>query len=160
MIRDLLVVAALALAILIIGLVLTARAQAPIPILPPKEFDQPFTGKLSIIEADNQKEVQRLCNLSSPRMACSRRTLSREWCFIIKISNAAIRSWGFDPDHIMRHEHAHCWTPGWSNDHEGARMATPEEDIRWNKLYDRRDLYRTSSPLDVQFIEGRSGKSP
>jgi hypothetical protein len=148
---------ALVAAIIVIALALAARAQTP--ILPPLEYDQPFTGKITIIEADNQKEVQRLCNISSPRIACSRRNLTREWCFIIKISNAALRGLGWNPDHIMRHEHAHCWTPGWSQAHEGARLQTPEEDARWNALYDRRDLWRTSTPVNVQFIETRSGQA-
>lgn len=141
MIKGLMVVAALALAILTIGLVLVARAQAPfLYILPPLEYDRPYIGELTIDTAKDSKEVQAVCQLPTQRVACS--YAGGRWCRIIKISDDALRAMGWNPIHIMRHEHAHC--NGWTNKHEGMRPAIAANDLNWR--YDHRDLYRATRP--------------
>jgi hypothetical protein len=140
------VVVTLIAAIIIMALALAARAQSPfLYIVPPLEYDYPYTGELTIVIAKDTKEVQTLCNLPTPRVACS--YVSLRWCRIIKISDDALRAMGWNPLHIMRHEHAHCHKPdGWSNNHEGIRGISADDDARWLRKYDVRDLYRTIQP--------------
>lgn len=132
-----LVAVTLIAAIIIMALALAARAQAPfLHILPPVEYDYPYQGELTIDTATDTKQVQAMCNLPTPRVACS--YVGRSWCRIIKISDDALRAMGWNPLHIWRHEHAHC--NGWSNKHEGLRPGIAANDLDWP--HDPRDLYR------------------
>jgi hypothetical protein len=146
------VVIALVSAIILICLALAARAQQPfVHILPPLEWDKPFTGPLTIDVAKDTKEVQRLCGgLPTPRVACS--YSNGKWCRIIKVSDETLRKMGWNPLHIMRHEHAHCWGV-WGNDHKGSRAISEADDIRWRRLYKEEDLYVRNSSSRSQALE-------
>ena len=139
-----LVVTALVAAIMVIALALAARAQTPyLYILPPVKYDHPFTGILTIHIAKDTKEVQAMCDLPTPRVACG--YVHTNWCRIIIVKDDVMRAMGWNPLHIWRHEHAHCHKPdGWSNKHEGIRAHSPQDDARWMQTYDIRDLYRSN----------------
>ena len=127
---DIIKIVAIALlaAIVIILTMVAAHAQAPfLYVLPPIEYDHPYTGELTIDTASDTKQVQSMCALPTPRIACS--YVGRDWCRIIKISDDALRAMGWNPLHIWRHEHAHC--NGWSNRHEGPRPAIAANDSNW-----------------------------
>lgn len=148
------VVVALVAAIIVICLALAARAQAPFPlILPPVEYDKPYTGGyLAIRIAKDQQQVATWCYFPIPRVACSRVRRDLNWCEIIKLSDKALIEMGWNPLHIMRHEHAHC--RGWIG-HDDARTASAADDTKWMNRYDWRELYvERISP------SARSGSSP
>ena len=153
------VVVTLITAIIVICLALAARAQAPfVMILPPLEWDKPYTGPLTIDIAKDTREVQRLCGgLPTPRVACSY-SQGGKWCRIIKVSDETLRSMGWNPLHIMRHEHAHCWGV-WDNDHKGARPISDADDIRWRRLYKEEDLY-VDRPRNTSIIIEELRKPP
>lgn len=143
MIKVVTVALIMAIAIILLALATRAQAQAPyLHILPPLEYDYPYTGELTIDIAKDTKEVQAMCNLPTPRVACS--YVGLRWCRIIKIPDDALRAMGWNPLHILRHEHAHCHRPdGWTNSHERMRAHSAEDDARWLQTYDVRDLYRS-----------------
>jgi hypothetical protein len=148
------VVVALVAAIIVIALALAARAQTPFAmILPPIEYDKPYTGDhLMIRIAKDQKQVAEWCNYFIPRVACSRVRRDHNWCEIIKLSDKALIEMGWNPLHVMRHEHAHC--RGWIG-HDDARTASAAEDAKWMNRYDWRELYAVR---DITAV--RSGSSP
>src|SRR5262249_17920582 len=94
--------------------------------LPPLEYDHPFQGAVTVIEAKSQNEVKGLCNLVSveaPVFGCAfprdrlARTIKPD-CVIILGDAATIARWGWTRNIVLRHETGHC--NGWKN-HEGAR---------------------------------------
>jgi hypothetical protein len=129
-------------AIIVMALILAAHAQSldrNYPILPPLEYDRPYTGKLRVTVVPTIKEVMEHCDLAFPSaLAC---TLHRgELCIIIILPDDTLYSKGWDAWHVMRHEMGHC--NGWRGNHIGARVPTREDDRRWKKLLDE---YLTSS---------------
>lgn len=132
-----LVVTALVAAIMVIALALAARAQTGTVPLPPIEFDRPYTGRLIIHTFDNTDDLILHCNSKPTTLACARH--GDGWCFIYKVTNRMIEVRGYNPDHVMRHEHGHC--NNWSGKHDNARIPSKEDDIRWKRLYDARVLY-------------------
>lgn len=108
-----------AFAILAITL-LAAPAAALDYILPPKEYDHPYTGRLEVVEAHSQDHVRELCagtkfGVKIGALACSLRWADR--CQIV-VAPDAIKAKGFALHAVMRHEIAHC--NGWPGDHKGA----------------------------------------
>ena len=137
------VVVALTAAIIVIVLALSARAQSPfLYVIPPVEYDRPYTGILLITVLDSTQEVQERCKLPTPRTACSE--IWPHKCHIIIVKVEVLRAMGWDPFHVLRHEHGHCHG-GWSNRHEGIRGISPKDDAQWLRKYDVRDLYRSDS---------------
>jgi hypothetical protein len=107
---------------LALALAATASNAQPLQLMPPHEYDHPYTGaNLEMVMARDQAQVRELC----PRavfsdyigaLACSMR-LDANNCRII-ISPAAIKARGLPLDVVLRHETAHC--NGWPADHKGA----------------------------------------
>jgi hypothetical protein len=149
------VIIALVGAIIIIALALAARAQA---YLPPIEFDRPYQGRLIIHEEQTMEDLKDQCGKTA--LACAKS--GDGWCYIFKLPNELLRALGYNPDHIMRHEHGHCHRPKWL-DHEGSRVPSKADDARWNRLYDARVLYQDRRASDVKIPSAtvdRSGKAP
>ena len=139
------VVVTLITGIIVICLTLAARAQQLIHsnkhVLPPIEFDRPYTGYLTLRIAKDIEEVKLLCDLPVARaLACSfGRGADR--CAIVILPAAELLRLGWNPWHVLRHELGHC--NGWRADHPGERIATPEDDRRWKRLFDESN----TSPL-------------
>ena len=131
-----LVVTTLFAAIIVVLLALSARAQ-PMhrdkPILPPLEYDHPYTGKIKVRVVQTIEEIKELCDLPFARaLACMYRSFNT--CVIVILPDETLYGKGWDPWHVMRHEIGHC--NGWSGKHEGERVPTPEADRRWKRLLD------------------------
>jgi hypothetical protein len=99
-----------------------AAAAAGERLLPPKEFDHPFAGKLIVLTAFDQDDVRRLCPDSkfSPTigaLGCAP-GIGPKRCRIVLAPDADIIKAGFPPELVKRHEIAHC--KGWPADHRGA----------------------------------------
>ena len=111
-----------AIALTALALAATAADGKPLQLMPPPEYDRPYTGqKLDMVEARDQDHVRQLCpravfGITIGALACSMRH-SADNCTII-MSPAAIKAAGVPMDVVFRHEVAHC--NGWSADHKGA----------------------------------------
>jgi hypothetical protein len=98
-----------------------AQAQK-LRVLPPEEFDHPYTGPSVVVRARDQDHVREMCpgmkfNLGVA-LGCSFRRPNGV-CLIIMAPDAVIEAAGHSPDVVYRHEMAHC--NGWPADHRGAR---------------------------------------
>jgi hypothetical protein len=100
-------------------LIVTAATAADY-ILPPKEYDHPYAGRVEVIEARDQGHVRELCGPGAKfgkigALACSQKWPDR--CRIV-VSPSALKAAGFALHVAMRHEIGHC--NGWPGDHTGA----------------------------------------
>jgi hypothetical protein len=89
-------------------------------LLPPEEFDYPFTGPVRIQQVNSQNEVRQSCRIPLGQitaLGCAKVVWGT--CLIVKVSDEEIQSYGHDPDVFMRHEHGHC--NGWPASHPGMR---------------------------------------
>jgi hypothetical protein len=104
--------------------------ESPVPgrqVLPPLEFDKPYKGKLTVTRVDTQRAVMDVCP-KTPfplKLACAYMRSpqapdgSWEWCHMILVADEVIRSAGYTPDTVYRHEIGHC--NGWPKGHAGAQ---------------------------------------
>jgi hypothetical protein len=90
------------------------------PVLPPKEFDYPYRGKLTVTRSPSQAEIRANCSPTSfpYHLGCAR--LTAFGCDILMADDAFIRKSGWTPEIVMRHEIGHC--NGWPGDHRGGRQ--------------------------------------
>jgi hypothetical protein len=104
--------------------VVSANAEAPkkFQIMPPVEYDHPYTGELTLRRAKSQAEIRSICPTVSFNLgvatACSIRRANS--CMIAMAPDDEIRKTGMTPEIVLRHETAHC--NGWGPDHKGARV--------------------------------------
>ena len=99
-------------------------------ILPPPEYDRPYTGKLQEIRVP--PETMRAICPKTPlplTLACTYPTRDQSECLIIMVSDEIIRGYGWDPVVVRMHEESHCG--GWPAHHPGIRAATPELVEKW-----------------------------
>jgi hypothetical protein len=99
-------------------------------VLPPPEYDKPFTGKLTEIRVP--PETMRAICPKTPlplTLACTYPTRDQSECLIIMVSDEIIRGYGWDPVVVRMHEESHCG--GWPAHHPGIRAATPELVEKW-----------------------------
>jgi hypothetical protein len=94
------------------------RPPGTVRVLPPPEFDRPYTGKLTIERAETPEDVQRICNLKKPALACAF-AYDGTRCRIVIVPDEFIRATGYTPEIVLRHERAHCLN--WPADHPGQR---------------------------------------
>jgi hypothetical protein len=110
----------LALALIVTPAATGARAEGP-RLVPPKEYDRPFSGTVIVVPARDQKHVREMCpraafNPGFPALACA--YLEATVCRIVMAPDADIKAAGFPPELVKRHEIGHC--NGWPADHWGA----------------------------------------
>jgi hypothetical protein len=100
----------------------TAQAQmAPGSVLPPVEYDQPYTGQMVIVRGDKAK-MDGLC----PKMAlgCAIKVGEGRGCIIVIANDDILKRTPWNYEMVLRHENGHC--QNWPGDHRGARPATAE----------------------------------
>lgn len=94
------------------------RPSRNVRILPPVEYDKPYTGKLTIERAATPEDVRRMCNLDKTALACAIR--SEGSCRIVIVPDDLIKISGYTTEVVMRHEVSHC--VGWPKDHRNSRL--------------------------------------
>lgn len=104
---------------------LPPAAKPNVGVLPPVEYDVPFTGKLKVIRGDAFL-MQRLCPKTALpiTLGCSYAAADKSECIVIMAEDGIIYDAGWTPQLVWRHERGHCG--GWGADHKGSRPATPE----------------------------------
>jgi hypothetical protein len=113
-------IGSLTLALALVAASAATAAEGP-RLIPPKEYDRPFSGTVIIVPARDQDHVRKLCpraafNPDFPALACTYREATV--CRIVMAPDADIIKAGFPPALVKRHEIAHC--NGWAADHWGA----------------------------------------
>jgi hypothetical protein len=90
------------------------------PIMPPPQFDQPYTGKIFTTIAKSRDEMRILCKKPQDPygLACSYRYNDGNTCWIIMAPEAELNAEGLTTATTLRHELGHC--NGWSGKHEGS----------------------------------------
>jgi hypothetical protein len=96
-------------------------------ILPPLEFDKPYTGYLLVVPLTKGEMAEKCPKTIYPiTLACSFRNFTGpDTCKIYIISDRVIEEAGWTREIVMRHELAHC--EGWLADHKGARSIEEAE---------------------------------
>src|SRR5205085_10400186 len=89
-------------------------------ILPPPEYDKPFTGKLTEIRVPPET-MRAICpkTIFPLTLACAYPTRDQSECLIIMLSDEMLKAAGWAPEIVRRHEVGHC--NGFPADHRGAR---------------------------------------
>lgn len=112
------------LACLVLALASSAHAQSSLipinkqAILPPVEFDKPYTGKMTLVRTKSQSEIKVLCRIYDPVvLGCS--FPHGDSCLVYIASDEDIKKAGWNYDYVYRHERGHCLS--WPRNHPGAR---------------------------------------
>lgn len=90
-------------------------------LIPPPEYDHPYTGQLTVVQARDQDHVGQLCpgvkfGPELGALACS--YADRLSCTIVISPDAYLKAKGLHRGLVMNHELAHC--NGWPGNHPGA----------------------------------------
>jgi hypothetical protein len=83
-------------------------------LLPPVEYDYPYTGKLNLSRMKTPDEVKAACptaNFLATPAACARATIDKSQCWVYMLEDDALIALGYDVDVVYRHEMGHC--NGW-----------------------------------------------
>jgi hypothetical protein len=100
----------------------------PAWILPPAEYDHPYTaGRLFVTMVDSQADVRDKCESTRQldvALGCSGKTHlksdpSVKGCHIVIANKEVIEAAGYVYDLVLRHEIGHC--NGWPGDHPNAQ---------------------------------------
>jgi hypothetical protein len=117
---------------------------------PPKQYDVPYTGKLTIERIDDAEALdgEKLCMLKpmANRVGCAVGPANGSWCTVYIASDALLKKkypsadtrklFGLTYDEILRHELAHC--NGWPADHDakpGAAAASIDTRTRVPEIF-------------------------
>ena len=93
-------------------------------ILPPPEYDYPYTGKLLLRRVDTLEELFLSCpNLPSYILGCAYKR--PDSCVVFMIADPFIKARGWTAKILLRHEIGHC--NGWPGDHPGSLPGTRED---------------------------------
>jgi hypothetical protein len=109
--------AAISSAIAIVAMTCPALAQR---VLPPVEYDHPYSGRLVKFRKNTIEDVRASCKTPLAMGLGCAWLVSEGFCVIIMASDDVIEAAGHDPDVVLRHETAHC--NGWPKEHPGTRM--------------------------------------
>lgn len=115
----------------IIGFMSAAFSAEPAPVvyprnaklLPPVEFDKPYTGKLHLTVLNSQDEMRKACPkapFKSTALGCSKANFPM-WgeCTVFIVDRETAAPHNVSVEEIFRHEIGHC--NGWPGDHPGMR---------------------------------------
>ena len=88
-------------------------------VIPPVEFDHPYTGKLTIERSSSQEYIRSKCGPTTfpYHLGCAWAMVGR--CHILMADDATIREHNWTPEIVLRHERGHC--NFWPAHHPGAR---------------------------------------
>jgi hypothetical protein len=86
--------------------------------LPPKKYDYPYKGKLTIEEVTQEQLVAQCMAANMFSLGCA--FPRGDNCRIILRDEKTIEAGGWTKELLIRHETAHC--NGWPGDHPGKRM--------------------------------------
>ena len=102
------------------GSVMCGDGLSATKILPPAEFDRPYTGQFYVTYAGSKADVRDLCKRPADPygLACS--YAMGKTCWIIIAPKEDIEAQGLTMEITMRHEIGHC--NGWSQEHKGSRL--------------------------------------
>ena len=94
--------------------------------MPPAEFDKPYTGELTILRMATEQDIRDACpdpdwekSFQGRSTACTRVAPPREQCWILIVSDQALKARHQNYAAVLRHELAHC--NGWPVDHKGGK---------------------------------------
>lgn len=95
-------------------------------VLPPPEYDKPYTGTLVIVEFDSQDKIRRACpNTKFPEYALGCTIKYPDRCVVFIVNEEEMAKTRFTTKVVLRHERGHC--EGWPKDHPNARAPTAAE---------------------------------
>jgi hypothetical protein len=99
-----------------------AMAQ-PHQVIPPPEYDKPYTGKLTIERSEYQHVVRQNCPYSPfpILLGCAKTFPAENRCWIMMMDDEFMKKKRIDSAIVLRHETAHC--NGWPSDHRGGKPA-------------------------------------
>jgi hypothetical protein len=107
--------AAVCAAIVFVGMTCPTLAQR---ILPPEQYDHPYTGEIFLTRKDSTDDVRRLCKLPTS-MGAGLLVPLQQLVLDHHSLPMMLEAAGFTQEVVMRHETAHC--NGWPKDHPGTR---------------------------------------
>ncbi len=92
-------------------------------VLPPEQYDHPYTGKLETFYDQSDAVRATVCPRAvyGTPIACALRN-GPGGCIIVLGPDEVLRARGWSVETVIRHETGHC--NGWSADHRNARLAT------------------------------------
>ena len=104
-------------------------------ILPPKEFDRPYSGDLTVVTAHSQDELKEFCGSAyKPGLTLGCARPGHTSCRIIMAPEQIIIAGGWTKALMLRHEIGHC--NGWGADHAGQRSRDADEiEARGNAIH-------------------------
>ena len=88
-------------------------------VMPPKEFDKPYTGNLVVTRVKSYEEVYASCPDVAYKGMTACMTSKDGVCKITMVSDSVLEELGIPPYLVLRHELGHC--NGWPKDHPNAR---------------------------------------
>jgi hypothetical protein len=111
-------------------------------VLPPPQYDHLFRGFLSL-QLENEEVLKWKCdgNIACSKYSdncegeaeCPTDPEERFTCRVFIASINVIRSAGYDPIVVFRHEVGHC--NGWPSDHPNARVASGPAPAMWRREF-------------------------
>ena len=110
--------------------VITKTTYIKISTLPPPKYDKPYEGELEIRFFVNSEDVRGACSTSHSDNACTTYSLDLTKCFIMMLTEDALKRKGIAYNFALRHELAHC--NGWKhpNTTNGRKFSIGE---RWDE---------------------------
>jgi hypothetical protein len=125
-----------------VPMIVPPAAKPNVGVLPPVEFDKPYTGKLKVIRGDAFL-MSKLCPKTSypVTLACAYTSPDQSQCIIIIATDDIIHASGWSVEIVFRHERGHC--ESWDHTHRGARPVTPETLENKNTVQSERPIAQT-----------------
>jgi hypothetical protein len=94
-----------------------ARFRPGFPVLPPAEYDIPYTGRLTVKTLATLEELFKECpSIMKNSLACAKKY--SDHCDVFLVDDKIMRAYGWTTKILLRHEIAHC--NGWLANHPGA----------------------------------------
>jgi len=88
-------------------------------ILPPETYDRPYKGNISVSIANSVEELQKRCDLTTPKMIACAWVDFKGTCTIVRRDDQHLAAMAMPIAWVLKHEMAHC--NGWGKDHAGMR---------------------------------------
>jgi hypothetical protein len=94
-------------------------------VLPPIEYDQPYTGQLVILRGDKARMAGLCPKTPFPiTLGCVVKVQEGRGCIIVVANDDILKNTPWNYEMVLRHENGHC--QNWPGDHRGSRPPTPE----------------------------------
>lgn len=106
-----------------LAILLALAASAHAQLIPPAQYDRPYTGSLTINTVPTQRALAEICPLAAARtpnmIGCAWRSHDGSQCRVTLVRDSVVIALGSTRARILRHELGHC--NGWPWDHPGGR---------------------------------------